>query len=181
MYFSCENLGIGLLIEITNATQSDAAGDMYVRCEGGDSGLSDLAIACPFDLEYGNVSMKSGLAVFSALAHENLACGLALIVHTSGSGNSQGDNYLKDECFTTYSAVFEVQEFEQEELQLQGNPLLISKAKKHAESGVSINASLSRLSKPVFLRIAGPSSEKIAVDTLRDYSRYIAALFENFD
>jgi hypothetical protein len=95
--------------------------------------------------------------------------------------DSQADSYLKDDCFSPYSAIFEVREFEQEEFQLQGSPLLISKAKKHVGSGIPINTSVGRPSKPVFLCIEGPSSEQIAIDTLREYSKYIAALFENFD
>jgi hypothetical protein len=181
VYFSCENLGFGLLIEIADVTQNDAAGDLYVRCDGKDSGLADLAIACHLDLEYGNVSMKSGLAVFSALAHDNLACGLVVIGCLSGHGDPQGEDYLKADCFSSHSAVFEIREFEREELRLEGSPLLISKAKKYVGSGMSINASVSRSTKPVFIRIEGPSSEQVAISTLREYSRYIAALFENFD
>ncbi len=78
--------------------------------DGRDKQLSDIATACPLDSKYGDASMEGGLAVFSALAQDNLACGLVMIRRISDHGHSQGDDYLRDECFSPYSAVVLVQE-----------------------------------------------------------------------
>ena len=150
------------------------------------------------DLGYNSsrASQESALAVFSALGDEVLPCGVALVGrvsdlghpgHSEPSRNKPDDRWsgLKtsqpgDAIFSSYSAVLEVEQTDQEPLRIKGSRLLLSRAKKHARTSASLEMTVTNLETP-FLRIQGPSAQQVAVDTIRDYSKHVAALFENFD
>jgi hypothetical protein len=142
-------------------------------------------------------SQESALEVFSALCDEHLQAGIALVGYVSKSSHSSHsrtvsekpdeqksmfETSLREEAIlSSHSAILEVQQTDREPLRLAGTPLLISRAKKHAETSTSLEvAAVSNLTTP-YLRVEGPSAQQVAIDTIRDYSKYVAALFENFD
>ena len=142
-------------------------------------------------------SFSSALTVFKELAEATLSCGVTLLACTpnldesfSGSASSigmigyysgLGSRLIRDEAMSTFSAVFEIQESDQEPLRLEGSSLLVAKAKRYVESGKDGMTGVEKSSKSMHLRISGPSAQRIAVDTIREYSNYIAALFDNFN
>ena len=174
----------------------DNEGSIKIRRPGRDDDLADIAIALNLGCNNSRASQESALGVFSALCDELLRAGVALVGYVSGlsQANDSGTasdkpddqksvfetSLLQEAIFSSYSAVLEVLQTDREPLRLTGSPLLVSRAKKHAQPPLSVITTLSRVKMP-WLRIQGPSAQQVALDTIRDYSKYVAALFENFD
>lgn len=128
--------------------------------------------------------------MFDALVNEDLACGLTFIGPNPGdiAASSNDQNCAGNEenghgvnVVPAFSAVFDVRERDVEALLLEGSPLLVSRAMKYAESLVKPKTAISSNSDTPRLLVEGPMAVSIAIETIREYSRYVAALFENFD
>lgn len=79
------------------------------------------------------------------------------------------------------SAVFEVLEDQGATVRISGSPVLLPKAEKNAP-GSEVSISPTKSSRSPEVRIEGPSSVlDVVCVTVREYSVYVAALFENFD
>jgi hypothetical protein len=166
---------------------------------GEDIEIPNIAIFVPLnnDAKGTKCSFSSALTVFKELAGETLPCGVTLLACTSnltdspsGSTSSIGtlgynsgfrSRQLGDETMSAFSAVFEIQESDQEPLRLEGSSLLVAKAEKYIESPKEVLIGVEKSSKFKYLRISGPTAQHIAIDTIREYSNYIAALFDNFN
>lgn len=78
------------------------------------------------------------------------------------------------------SAIFEIATTKSEKTQLSGAPVLVDKARKHAEGEIEACVQ-PKASRAPELRIEGADAEAVARATICDYSNYVAALFDNFD
>ena len=78
------------------------------------------------------------------------------------------------------SAVFEVVYVQAAKLRICGSPVLVPKVQKNALGSEAAVSTRKGLRAPE-VRIEGVSAVDVAVVTVREYSAYVAALFENFD
>ena len=81
------------------------------------------------------------------------------------------------------SAVFEVGVTEDDLLTAQGSPVLVSKVMGASERQVRAQAAAgqSRGARAPAVRIEGSGAASIGAKAVESYSRYVAALFDNFD
>ena len=79
------------------------------------------------------------------------------------------------------SALFEIKTTNAEILSLAGGPVLTQKAGNLASTEVKFDGTNIGQRRAPAVRIEGSCAEKVGQDTIIEYSRYIAALFDNFD
>ncbi|KAK4943049.1 hypothetical protein LTR10_017248 [Elasticomyces elasticus] len=172
---------------------------------GRDSELSAIAIAFPLDEGLSPDSFEGAFRTFKSLLGTNLGCDITLLGWTAIGGRLVGrdvwdrsgalfakpttaPNIQQLEQFSDLpegstfpmSAIFEVVEGQAANVRICGSPVLLPKVQKNAPGWEASTSTRKSLRAPE-VRIEGISAVDVAAVTIREYSVYVAALFENFD
>ncbi|KAK7755052.1 hypothetical protein SLS62_002867 [Diatrype stigma] len=163
------------------------------------------AVAFPLDGNLSEPAFVSAFRVFSLLSREKtMPCGLVLLGWTSLGSETVGrqiwegsatasppasppelDQFrtMSDPGDASLSAIFNVSEGGGGAiLTIEGSPVLIDKARTTLPaSSAHIRQSGGKPSRAPMVAMTGPEAEVIACATIRSYSAYVAALFDNFD
>lgn len=182
-------------------------GNVYINKQGRDSDLGGIALAFPLDEHKSPQLFVGAFTVFSQLASQDLLCGLTLMGCTSSkegpigldmweastgtSAKSASPSLQLDllEQFSSlpnpsdfiFSAVFQVCDIASESSKLDGSFILMAQAQKSVQDLGDVMTHVRDFPRAPRLLIEGCNAEKIAAESIRRYSEYIAALFDNFD
>lgn len=184
-------------------------GNVYINKQGRDSDLGGVALAFPLDEHKSPQLFVGAFTVFSQLASQDLLCGLTLMGCTSSKEGSIGlemwaastgasaksaspspspqlgllkqFSNLPNPSDFIFSAVFQVFDTISEALKLDGSFILITQAQKASPDLSDVTTHVRDFPRAPRLLIDGCNAEKIATESIRGYSEYIAALFDNFD
>ncbi|KIW72213.1 hypothetical protein PV04_00423 [Phialophora macrospora] len=181
----------------------DNAGNIHIWKHGRDPDLANIAIAFQLDENRSKAACQSAFRVFHELQRENLLCGVTLL-----GWSSVGDEYVgrhlwesaglktrnrplnaevqqfsgfADVSAFQLSAVFEVAEESQEQLQVEGDRILIEQVQKLSSSPISAKLSPRKRLRAPEVCLRGPGAERVGCEAIKAYSRYIGAMFDNFD
>ena len=181
--------------------QQDNIGNLYITRAGSDPTLSSIALSFPVDSS--TPSFSSALRTFLQLRESSHSCDISLLGWSSPGGSDIGRDVweglcsrsagyeqapelkefsgMEDVSIFPQAAIFDIIETESDPLVLQGSPVLTEAAKRAANKPVTVNAERwSSLRAPV-LNIQGQEAVSMAKLAVEEYSRYVAALFENFN
>ncbi|ETI29154.1 hypothetical protein G647_01607 [Cladophialophora carrionii CBS 160.54] len=181
----------------------DNAGNIHVSQHGRDPDLADIAISFQLDEHRSRAACQSAFRVFYELQRENLLCGVTLLGWSSvgdeyvgrhlwesaGLKTQNRPSYPEVQQFSNFadvstfqlSAVFEVVEEQQEQLQVEGATVLVEQIQELADSPISARLSPRKQSRAPGVCLRGPGAERVACGAIKAYSSYIGALFDNFD
>lgn len=86
---------------------------------------------------------------------------------------------LEDPADMSFSAIIDVLNNDTECIELSGSPILVNHARKHARDAViEVKGAIVRAPE---LRVVGKGAEEVAYLLVKDYSKYVGALFDNFE
>ncbi|EXJ65189.1 hypothetical protein A1O7_01529 [Cladophialophora yegresii CBS 114405] len=181
----------------------DNAGNIHIWQHGRDRDLANIAIAFQLDENRSKAACQSAFRVFYELQRENLLCGVTLLGWTSvgdeyvgrhlweGAGlktqNQPSDREVQqfpdfaDVSAFQLSAIFEVVEEQQEQLQVEGAKVLVEQIQKLSGPPTSARLSPRKQLRAPAVWLRGPGAERAACEAIKAYSSYIGALFDNFD
>ncbi|KAJ9605149.1 hypothetical protein H2200_010539 [Cladophialophora chaetospira] len=181
----------------------DNAGNIHIWKQGRDPGLANIAISFQLDESRSKAACESAFRVFHELQRENLLCGLTLLGWTSVGGpylgrdvwetatskNRKQPSTSELEQFSTFenasefqlSAIFEVVEADQEQLQVDGAKVLVDQVQKISSTPMSAKLSSRKQLRAPEVLLKGQGAERIGVEAIKAYSSYIGAMFDNFD
>lgn len=187
--------------------RQDSVGNVYINKYGRDSDLGGIALAFPLDEHKSPQLFVGAFTVFSQLASQDLLCGLTLMGCTSSKEGPIGlemwaastgasvkssppspqlgllkqFSSLPSPLEFVFSAVFQVYDTTSEALKLDGSFILMVQAQKCALDLGGVTTHVRDFPRAPRLLIEGRNAETIATESIRGYSQYIAALFDNFD
>jgi hypothetical protein len=192
---------------LTDLLQQDSVGNVYINKQGRDCDLGGIALAFPLDEHKSPQLFVGAFTVFSQLASQDLLCGLTLMGYTSSKKGSVGlemwaastaaslksvspspqlgclnqFSNLPNPPDFIFSAVFQVSDTTSDTLKLDGSFVLMAQAQKSVLDVGDVTTHVRDFPRAPRLLIEGCNAEKIAMESIRRYSEYIAALFDNFD
>ncbi|KAI1741290.1 hypothetical protein F4680DRAFT_72940 [Xylaria scruposa] len=183
----------------------DSAGNVGITKPGQDSTLAAIALSFPLD-GCGKSSFVSAFRVFDLLRADHLQCDVTLLGWSSVGERligrdiwmvagakkgfvppilSQLERFsdLADPSTVTFSAIVEVRGDTAVVTEVTGSPILVETAKKHMGARGQLKTTMLEKGpiRAPELRIVGMEAEIVARKLVKDYSEYVAALFENFD
>lgn len=189
--------------------QQDNAGNLYLTRSGRDSQLAAMAIEFPVDEGVSPSTFSSAFRVFSHLASEDLICDITLVGWTCLNGKPIGrdlwqsftplkmkqhesvaeapaelDQFasLPNVSDLPLSALFAISENEEQALRISGSPVITSAtAPSTGDNDVQIVPSPSKPRRAPAVEILGRNAERCSRQMIRDYAKYVVALFDNFD
>ncbi|EXJ83054.1 hypothetical protein A1O1_06672 [Capronia coronata CBS 617.96] len=182
----------------------DNIGNIYITRPGRDHELSSICLTFPLDEPDEHLAFSGAFQAFSHFESHGLKTDLTLLGWTSTDGKLGGRDFwdtfvfkkepvgqqvahlqqfegLPDPSNFSSSAMIEIQEYTGRDLTVSGSPVLVTRVKKLAPDHCKIGSSSRKASRAPEILIQGEGAEDLAQRLIRDYSDYIAALFENFD
>lgn len=88
---------------------------------------------------------------------------------------------LVDVSACSVSAIFEICESADSHLNIRGSPILVEKVKTQAHPDSQAEFHMKQPLRAPEVSIKGLNAEKVARASIKAYSEYISALFDNFD
>lgn len=183
--------------------QQDNVGNIYIDSQGRDPELPPIGLCFPLDSSLSPEAFEGALRVFLVLQSRNLICGISLIGWSSPNGKLLGREVwegrlsaeaLYSTCpdirqFTTMtnvdqfslSALFEIVKSQRDAIAIQGSPVLVQKATEVANEAAISKTTVLSPSRAPDVRIDGNLAVPLAISTVELYSKYVQALFDNFD
>lgn len=187
--------------------RQDSVGNVYINKYGRDSDLGAIALAFPLDVHMSPQLFVGAFTVFSQLASQDLLCGLTLMGCTSWkeglvglemwaastddsvksaspspqSGMLKQFSSLPSPSEFVFSAIIQVSDNNSQALKLDGSFILMARAQESVQDLGAVTTHVRDFPRAPRLLIDGCNAEKIATKSIRGYSEYIAALFDNFD
>ena len=146
---------------------------------------------------------ESAFRVFYELQRENLLCGVTLLGWTSVGNAYLGRDIWETaisntrkrpstpelEQFSAFedassfqlSAIFEIVEQEQEQINVEGAKVLVDQIKELLSTPVSAKLSSRMQLRAPEVCLKGHGAERVGVEAIKAYSKYVGAMFDNFD
>ncbi|KAI8957735.1 hypothetical protein F5Y11DRAFT_352218 [Daldinia sp. FL1419] len=180
----------------------DQIGNIYMSRSGLDVDIAPIAVTFPLDGGLSVSTFTTAFRIFSLLSEVSLPCSIVIVGwfclrerqlgkvfwDMSAAGplqkvpsqlqGFQENIHPKD---ISFSAVCRVTEEEGVPLQLEGSPILIKMARGFMTTEADIDISRWRAPRAPWVTIMGPGAEALALSTIKEYSAYIGAIFNNFD
>lgn len=183
---------------------------MYVTKPGSDPSLTSIGIsagACPGDASSSqgrwrhSLTSAAAAGVLRRLQDEPLLCGVTLIGWEPAGGRDAWVSAARadkghvtttahdlDPASVSFAAIIDVvvDEDDGEDeaaggLRIVGSPVLVEQASRIAPPGAVFEARGTTVVRAPEVRIVGQDAERVACALVREYSKYIGALFDNFD
>ncbi|KAI0438677.1 hypothetical protein F4803DRAFT_534202 [Xylaria telfairii] len=184
----------------------DCAGNVYLSRTAKDHTIANIAIAFPLDVRDSSRSFTDAVLAFGQLRQEDVACGLTLMGYTSLHGEDVGleawenaitipgtssalskvplfDQFSKSPSPSTFafSAIFRISESTDAPLSLFGSSILIAKAQHFVEGREGVRVGTQEFRRAPRLVVEGLGADEVIRKTVCAYSKYVVALFDNFD
>ncbi|KAI0520981.1 hypothetical protein F5B22DRAFT_597096 [Xylaria bambusicola] len=186
--------------------EQDSAGNIYLTRLSNDHSLASIAIAFPIDTNGSPQWFASAFSTFNLLSRDDVLCGITLMGFTSLRGEGVGletwENAIdipgKPAALTRlpllaqfakypspanfpFSAILQISESAEAPLSLVGSSLLTAKAQKILGDQEASRVCTQEFRRAPRLRVEGPGVVEVSRRIICAYSKYVAALFDNFD
>jgi hypothetical protein len=186
--------------------QQDNIGNIYITRCGSDLELASIALGFPLDSIPAEDTFPGAFKVFQEIAEIKTRCSVTLVGWAAPSSCNLGEEVwdgristsvgyarapelklfsnLEEPSTFPFSALFQIIEEEQLELDsltAQGSPVITQRLHLVTSLPLKVENGGSLPQRVPFISLRGKSAVSVGKLVVKDYSNYVAALFENFD